>query len=165
MSEEQKTIFREKNLKKAAEPDALNDYLKVTGFSAWFVVIAAALILAAVFLWAVFGKVTPVISGAGYCSNGMIKCYFEQSRMEELKKGAKVDVEGNTGIIEKIGNDLYMEYDIPYEVLFLLPKSDEQWYSYAMIRCDTEDGLYKVNYQEKEIRPISFMAEGSENNE
>jgi len=165
MAEERKTIFREKNLKKATDPDALNGYLKVTGFSAWFVIIAAALILAAVFLWALYGKITPVVWGAGYCTDGTMKCYFEQSRMQELHEGAKVDVGGTEGTIEELQSDLYMENDIPYDVLFLLPDSDEKWYSTAIISCNTEDGLYKVKYQETEIRPISFLTQGGENNE
>ena len=165
MTEEQKTIFSENKLKKAADPDALNGYLKVTGFSSWSVVIAAALILAAVFVWAFFGKVTPVIRGAGYCNDRMIKCYFEQSRMQDLSIGAKVDVEGTEGTIEKIETNLYMKYDIPYEVLYLLPDSNETWYSTAMISCDVTDGLYRVKYQEDEILPISFLTEGRDSNE
>ena len=77
MAENEKTLFREKNLKNATDPEQLNSYLKVTGFSAWFVVIAAALVLAAIFIWAFFGKIQTSIQGAGYCTNGIVMCYLE----------------------------------------------------------------------------------------
>ena len=74
MTDTETTVFREKTLKKASDPEQLDGYLKVTGFGPWFVILAAALVLAAIFVWAFFGRVQTVISGAGYCKNGMICC-------------------------------------------------------------------------------------------
>lgn len=162
MAERENTIFREKNLKKATDPEALNGYLKVTSFRAWFIVVAAGLVLAAIFVWSFFGKVIPVIQGAGYCINGSITCYFNQKHMDELVKGAKVDIEGNEGTITQIEKDLFMARDVPYEVLYLLPDDGAVWYSIANIKCDLVDGLYTVKYKEDEIRPFSFLTQGNE---
>lgn len=160
MDENEKSIFREKNLKKATDPEQLNRYIKVTGFSSWFVVIAAALILASIFIWAFFGKIKITIQGAGYCENGNIVCYFAQKDMKNLKPGEKVDIDGNEGKIIDLNSDLYLAYDIPNDVLFLLPEGDE-WYSTASISCTLPDGFYSVEVLEKETRPISFLSGGN----
>ena len=55
MEDTGKNLFRSENLKKASEPEQLDGYLKVTGFGPWFVLLAAALVLGAIFIWAFFG--------------------------------------------------------------------------------------------------------------
>ena len=160
MSENEKTIFREKNLKKATDPESLNNYLKVTGVSAWFVVIAAALVLAAIFIWAAFGKIQTTIQGAGYCKDGTIMCYFAQSDMKDIVPGEKADINGEEGTVAVIESDLYLYYNIPNDILFLLPE-DSEWFSTAYIDCALPDGLYTVKIKGKETRPISFLSGGN----
>ena len=148
-----KTLFREKNLKAAADPEQLDGYLKVTGFGAWVVVLTAAIVLAALFIWVLFGKVATEIEGAGYCENGSITCYFALDDAAKLTKGTAVDIEspnaeGTTqGTVSEIGSTLYKDYDIPNEVLFLLPDSD--WYGAVQVDCDAADGLCSVTYLEE----------------
>ena len=63
MTDTETTVFREKNLKKASDPEQLDGYLKVTGMGPWFVILAAALVLAAIFVWVFFGKVHTIVNG------------------------------------------------------------------------------------------------------
>lgn len=161
MDENKNTIFREKNLKKAADPEQLGSYLKVTGFGAWFVVLSAALVLAAVFIWAFFGSVETVCEGAGYCKDGVINCFFEQQQTEEILKGMKADIGGNEGTVTQVDSDLYMSDDIPYEVLYLIPDNDARWYSTAKVSCDLPDGLYSVKITVETDHPIFFFANGN----
>ena len=94
MENDKNTVFREKNLKKAQDPEQLGSYLKLTGAREWFVIVAAALVLAAVFIWFFFGKITTVSFGAGINSDGVLLCYFSREDTEELKAGAELDAEG-----------------------------------------------------------------------
>ena len=147
-----KSVFREKNLKAAADPEQLDGYLKVSGFGAWVVVLAAAVVLAALFIWVLFGKVSTEYKGAGYCENGCITCYFALDDAEKLSKGSPVDIESPNaedmqGTVSEIESSLYKEYDIPNEILFLLPDSD--WYGTVKVSCDAEDGRYSVTYREE----------------
>ena len=151
------TVFRQKNLEKATAPEQLDGYLKVTGFGPWFVILAAACVLAAVFTWAFFGKIHTSINGAGYCQSREIVCYFAQNEIKDIPKGATVDVGSSQGTVTEIESDLYRAYDIPNEVLFLLP--DSEWYSTARISCDMEDGLYSVAYHEEARSFASFMTQ------
>jgi hypothetical protein len=158
MENTETTLFREKNLKKAVEPEQLDGYLKVTGFGPWFVVLAAALVLAAIFVWAFLGKIQPIITGAGYCESGTLICYVAQSEIGEITKETTVDIEGSPGRVTGIDLSLYASSEIPNDVLFLLPEA--RWYSTVKLSCELEDGLYTVSFRQKAITPASFMTRG-----
>lgn len=157
MNPETKNLFREKNLKKAADLEQLSGYLKVTGFSAWFVVIAAGLVLAAILIWFFFGKLQTIVKGAGYCQDGTIICYFPYDEIDNVSIGSKVDIEGHTGIVKDICPERYLYQDIPDSVLTLLPDANSMWFFYSVISCDLIDGLYEVHYNEDVSIQAPFM--------
>ena len=158
MKENNKSRFREKNLKKATDPEQLDRYLKATGYGPWFVLLVAALVLAAIFVWAFFGEVMTVVNGGGYCKDGTITCYFARSEIDEIPVGAEVDIEGAKGEVIEIDRNLYSGNELPRPVIDLLPQ--EKWYRQALIRCDLNDGLYSVKYVEEETTPSSFLTQG-----
>ena len=58
MAEEpRKTIFREKSIQRVSSPEELNDYIRVTTPSVWFVLIALVILLLGMLAWSVFGTV------------------------------------------------------------------------------------------------------------
>lgn len=152
------SIFREKNLKKAAEPDQLDGYLKVTGFGPWFVLLAAGLVLAAIFIWAFFGRMHMVIQGAGYCENGTLVCYVAQKEINGITEDTVAEIDGTEVTITGIDLSLYTASEIPNDVLFLLP--DVKWYSTVKLSCPLEDGLYPVTFLQEAVAPASFMTKG-----
>lgn len=158
MSNHANTVFREKNLQKAVGPEKLDGYLKVTGFAPWFVLLAAALVLAAVFVWVFFGRIQTTITGAGYCENGVLRCYVAQKELGEITKESVVMIEDVRGEVTGMDASLHSASEMPNELLFLLP--DERWYSTVQIRCPLEDGLYTVTFYQSEIAPSSFLTRG-----
>lgn len=54
---EERSIFREKSIKKVTSPEELNDYIHVTSPSVWIVLAAIVLLLAGMIVWSIFGKV------------------------------------------------------------------------------------------------------------
>ena len=54
---EDKTIFREKSLKRISSPEQLNDYIKVTTPSVWLILFATFILILGILFWAVFGKI------------------------------------------------------------------------------------------------------------
>ena len=158
MKESNPTIFREKNLKKAAGPEQLDGYLKVTGFGPWVVLLAAALVLAAIFAWAFFGKIQTTVTGAGYCENGVLRCYVAQSAVGEITGETAVMIEGTRGEVTGIDAGLHSASELANDLLFLLP--EERWYCTVQISCPLEDGLYTATFYEREITPSSFMTRG-----
>ena len=158
MNEDSSTLFREKNLKEAAAPEQLDTYLKVTGFSAWFAVIAAALVLLALYLWVFNARITNVVKAAGYCKSGVLTCYFPQAETAEIRIGDSLDVNGTACRIERVNSDLFLSSDIPNEVLFLLPEA--KWYCTVDAAADLPDGLYSAEYEMAPITPASYLTKG-----
>ena len=61
---EERSIFREKSIKKVTSPEELNDYIHVTSPSVWIVLAAIVLLLAGMIVWSIFGRVE-VKDGSG----------------------------------------------------------------------------------------------------
>lgn len=58
MAEEQeKSIFREKSLKRISSPEQMDDYIRVTSPSVWLILMAIIVLLIGIVVWAVFGTV------------------------------------------------------------------------------------------------------------
>lgn len=53
-----KGIFREKNVKRVSSPEQLNDYMRVTSPSIWFIIISVIILLAGIITWGITGTVT-----------------------------------------------------------------------------------------------------------
>ena len=158
MEDTGKNLFRSENLKKASEPEQLDGYLKVTGFGPWFVLLAAALVLGAIFIWAFFGELHTTVTGAGSYEDGALVCYVAQKDVADITKSSTADVEGSQGVVTGIDADLYAASEIPKEVLSKLP--DSKWYSRITVSCTKEeDGVYTVIFQ-KPVAPASFMTRG-----
>ena len=158
MDNRTKELFREKNMKKAAEPERFDGYLRVTGIGPWFVLLAAALILAAIFAWALFGRAQTVIAGAGICENGTLICYVAQEKIDEITVDTMVEVGGTPVRVTNIDPSLYDYSQIPNEVLYLLP--DSWWYCKVTLDCPLADGLYTVSFYQEAVAPVSFMTQG-----
>ena len=155
---ENASLFREKNLKKASEPEQLDSYLRVTGFGPWFVLLAAGLVLTGIFIWAFFGKLQTTFTGAGYSENSTLICYVSQKEISEITKDTVADINGTEVKVTRIDQSLHTAAEIPNDVLFLLP--DAKWYCTVKINCPLEDGLYTVNFHQEAVAPASFLTKG-----
>lgn len=52
------SLFRKETIEKIQSPEQLDDYIKVTTPSMWMILTAILVLLAGIFIWAVFGKIT-----------------------------------------------------------------------------------------------------------
>ncbi len=153
-----KKIFREENLKRASEAERLDDYIKVTSYKSWLIVLGGALIVAIIFIWSAIGKINVAVVGAGIVENGIMTCYFRAEDVEELEEGKIIHTESESFPIDKINTTLLAEYDVPYDVLFLSEES--KWYKTVEADCSLEDGTYKVSVLLKIVSPIDFLTGG-----
>lgn len=157
MSDAGKTLFREKNLKKAAGPEQLDGYLKVTGFGPWFVVLTAVLVLAAIFAWAFFGRIQTTVASAGYCEGGVLRCYVAPGEITGITEETRAVIEGLQCGVTGVDDSPRDASEIPGELLPLLP--DTPWFATVQIDCPLRDGLYTVTLYRQTV-PASFMARG-----
>lgn len=84
------TLFREKSLERIASPDKLDNYLKASGSSAWLVLLALALMLAAVVVWCFFGSIPATVQGVGYRTDQMTVCFFSVNESTAISPGMRV---------------------------------------------------------------------------
>lgn len=148
------TVYRGKNLQKAQDPEQFDRYLKLTGYKEWFVIAAAALMLAAVFVWLFFGAVSTVISGAGTSTDGTLVCYFRREDTEDLSPGTELNVEGTVYTVDHVYTELFTADEIPDEILYYLPEA--RWYSKVeAYGGDLKDGQYLVSFVKESAAPVS----------
>ncbi len=53
----ERSIFRDKSLKRISNPEQLNDYIKVTTPSVWLILFATLILIFGTLFWAVFGTI------------------------------------------------------------------------------------------------------------
>ena len=51
-------IYREKSLERVSSPEQLDNYLRVTTPPVWIVLLALAILIVGIFVWAALGSVT-----------------------------------------------------------------------------------------------------------
>ena len=71
----QESVFRKNSLKRISSPEELDDYMKVTSPSMWFVMAAIILLLAAAIVWSFTGRMETTLDRAAQVEN-------EQAEME-----------------------------------------------------------------------------------
>lgn len=66
------SIFRKKNLERISSPEEMDDYMKVTSPSMWLVMAVIVLLLVAVILWSITGRIESTLDTAGNTENGQM---------------------------------------------------------------------------------------------
>ncbi|WP_028234841.1 hypothetical protein [Pseudobutyrivibrio sp. MD2005] len=153
-----KSIFREKNVKKASEVELLDGYIRVNGYASWVMVLGGGLLIAVFLLWAFIGRIDLNIDGAASSDNGRLTCYFNAEDVERMNVGMQVVIEDKEYTIEEIGNSLYYQDQVPNDIRYL--NKGCEWYRVIYAESDLEDGTYRASVLTESIRPISFLAGG-----
>ena len=154
------SIFRKESLKKVSSPEELNDYIKVTSPGVWLAIAAAAVLLIAGLVWAVFGSLESSVTVTGIAKDGVIQCYVSDT--SSIREGCSVQIGGKEGTVssvsarpisreaavEKCGGD---EYDV-----YCLDLSD--WNYVVEIAADgVSDGLVTASVVTDTVSPITFL--------
>jgi len=130
--------------------------VKVTSYSAWIVVAAGLLLLAAIIIGAAVFKIRDSIKAAGICEDGMLTAYFRVEDIPSLREGMDVMIEGQTYQLDTIEKHVLAPEDLSSDILYFSPKGS--WYQTGKIGCDLEDGIYQLEIPTGDLRPFSFVA-------
>lgn len=99
------SIFREKSLKRISSPEQLNDYIKVTQPSVWVALAAAAVFIAAVFIWSVTGTLPTKVGAVAVESAGGLTCYLSTEDASSVAPGMSVELStGERGTVTAVGD-------------------------------------------------------------
>lgn len=154
------SIFRKESLKKVTSPEELNDYIKVTSPGVWLAIAAAAVLLIAALVWALFGSLDSSVTVKGVAKDGTIRCYVSDT--SAISAGCSVEIGGKQGMvtsvstrpvsreeaIETCGGD---EYDV-----YCLDLAD--WNYVVEIAADqVSDGFVTASVVTDSVSPISFL--------
>lgn len=99
-------IFRKKSLERIAAPEALNDYLHVTGPAVWLILCAVILLLAGLLIWSSSASIDSFATGTAHVENGSMYVYFDNAgAAQNIEPGMTVIVGDTKSTVSSIGSD------------------------------------------------------------
>ena len=98
-------LFRKKNADKAASPEQLEDYIRVSNPSAWAVLAAFTILLVGICIWGVFGKLDTTVTAAAVKGENGVVCYVRESDRAEIEIGMTVEINDAEYVITDIAKN------------------------------------------------------------
>lgn len=148
-------LFREKSMKTISSPEELNDYIHVPNPCTWIILIAVILILTGIGVWGIFGHLDTKTETIGIARDGKVTCYISEMKVQNVKKGTSVFIEGKEYQIETVSN---VPIELAEEQLLALGTQyvGEKFYM-ATVKTKLGDGIYKVELITDRVAPVSFV--------
>lgn len=149
-------IFRDKALEKAASPDRLDDYIKVSNPSVWLLLGAICAFLLGVGIWCIFGNIADVQPGLLHVESDTAIVAIDQSTASELSAGDKVESSGVEGTVVEVNDQVVPTSQFSEEALSAInPKSS--WVAVATVAIDMPAGDYPANVTVREYKPLDLL--------
>ena len=77
----EKPLFRKKSLERISSPEALNDYLRVTGPAVWLVLSAIILLIAGMLIWSSVASIDSIAAGTAHRKRECGSCKESGARL------------------------------------------------------------------------------------
>ena len=138
MSENKKTVFRQKTLERISSPEQLTDYLRVTNPGIWAVLAAVILLLAGLFAWSTVGTLETTADATVVVSDSSARVIITGAGT--LEEGMPVRIAGQ-------------EYRI------VSTDTDEYGRMTGEAMVDLPDGTYQGEVVVDSTSPIDFLLE------
>ena len=151
-------IFREKSLKRAASPEELNDYIRVTSPGVWLVFAGIIIFLLGIFGWAYFGQLETSLEVYGESDGGVFTGFVKSDTFLQLKEGMEAVYADSRGTVTKLSPYPKPAVEVVpiqlWETLGL--QSDTPLYP-VTCAVSMPDGSYNVRIVLEKIRPIDLL--------
>ncbi len=148
-------VFRKKALERRASPDHLDDYIKVSNPSVWFVLGAIIVFLAGLCIWGFFGRIDDVQKGVVTVSQGQAICYLDQSSASHLDPGDAVVVGGVSGTVVSVDSTTVPVTALSSQEQAVLSKAS--WAAKATVSIDLPDGTYEADVTVVSTDPVALL--------
>lgn len=149
-------IFRKQALDKAASPDRLDEYIKVSNPSVWLLLGAICAFLIGVGVWCIFGNIADVQPGLLHVEDGQATCLIDQSRAEKLTPGDTIEAAGVTGTIVDVDGQPAPAAELSDSQLSVVQPTSS-WIALATCAIDMPDGDYAANVTVEQYMPLDLL--------
>lgn len=159
--EKNSNLFRKESLDRISSPDKLDEYLRVTKPSTFFLLAAVIILLAALLIWSAFGTLPTVIQTTAIAKNGELTFYCSTEKADELSVGQEVKLGSYpSASLAYISDHPLSDVEIrrgldDYSAYMLeLEKFNYELKAYSE---DVPDGFIEVKIVTGTEKPISFL--------
>ena len=108
MEKNDQSLFRKKTVDKISSPEQLTEYLKVTSPRMWIILAAVIMVLVAVIVWGILGRMETVKDVRAIVSDGQARIVTVDSTV--IEKGMTVRIDGQEFAVNGTVSD---EFDRP----------------------------------------------------
>ena len=151
-------IFRESSLKRAASPEELNGYIRVTSPGVWLLFGCIIVFLLGIFAWGYFGTLVTTMRMYGRNVDGVFTGYVKASDLKNLEKGMQVSYQERQGVIAKLSPYPEPAEDVVPLDLFDAYGLEEDTPLYPVVCTITlSGGGHQVDVLLEEIRPMDLL--------
>lgn len=139
-------IFREKSIDRVSSPEQTDDYLRISAPGIWILVLAAALLIAGVAIWGIFGKTEKTVKGVAYSEYGNVLIYVEENVADEIKPGFEVRAgEKTLSMRGKYGYPVMVDESFDEYFLYLGGFEVGDWLYVLSTDGTLPDGIYEAD--------------------
>lgn len=153
--------FKDEKKNKITSPEQVNDYIKTSNPGAWLIILSAVILLASIFVWAVFGTLDVTVKADGIATEDGIVCYLPES--EDVAVGDKVKLGDVSGVIVSVSEKpvskmkITESLDVDEYTLYCLDLSEWNYIVEISMSESTSEGYVEVEIAKETIKPISFL--------
>lgn len=158
-AKKQASLFRKESLSSISSPDKVDEYLRTTNVSAYYMLAAAIILMLSLVIWSAFATLPTVINANGIVKDGIAICYC--SDPSALEPGLSVSLnDGTVGTVTEIASrpisdaEAALEYDA-YDLYML--EIDAWNYKVTISVPDTPNGYVSMRIITGQTQPISFL--------
>jgi len=156
-------LFRRQALERASAPSDLSDYIHAVRPGTALLAVASLIVVAALLVWAVTGKVSTTVVDNGIVKDGAVFCYLNEQDYSLVSVGDHATVDGMEAQVagkattpdsrreaQRIAPDDY--------TVSMLKLEDWNYEVYLLTTYDLPDGaLVPVTITTDELAPIDFV--------
>lgn len=150
-------IFREKSLKKVNSPEKLDECLKVTSASVWFLLVGIIFLLIGVIVWGYFGRINTYAKVGCLLDGSNAYCYTTQDEFSKIEVGQKIIINDEESVVTKTTNTgviIPEEYDY---LKHIIEVEDNEYVFEVVAKCNLDPGIYEAKVVVEEISPLEFV--------
>ncbi len=158
----EKSIFRKSSLDRISSPEKLNDYIRVSSPGVWIILAAMLILVATLFVWAIWGNIPITYTLMGEARDGKVVCYFSPEDAAMVKPGMEARIGNTSGRVQSVSSVPLSYYEAAnlYESEYTVHRLGiSEWNVDVTIDAQVADGLHMVTIIADTQRPISFLAD------